>query len=73
MARTRAIRFSDLEEQQIEQFLHENSFLDFSTLARLAIIDFMKNPKITLRPVMGKVNAKKKRDVMHESTSETPI
>ncbi len=73
MARTRAIRFSDSEELQIEQFLRENSFLDFSTLARLAIIDFVKNPKITLRPVMDKARAKKKREFMNETNHEKSI
>lgn len=51
MARTRAIRFSDSEEKQIEEFLTNNSFLDFSSMARLAILDFLRNPKITVRPV----------------------
>jgi hypothetical protein len=51
MARTRAIRFSDSEEKQIEEFLTNNSFLDFSSMARLAILEFLRNPKITVRPV----------------------
>lgn len=51
MSRTRAIRFSTEEEKQIEEFLENNSFLDFSSLARLAILRFIKNPQITVRPV----------------------
>jgi len=50
MSKTRAIRFSDEEERQIEEFLRNNSFLDFSSLARLAILNFIKEPKITIRP-----------------------
>ena len=51
MRKTRAIRFSDNEEKLITEFLKNNSFLDFSSLARLAIIGFVKNPKITIQPV----------------------
>ena len=51
MSRTRAIRFSAIEERQIEEFLRNNSFLDFSSMARLAILGFIKDPRITVRAV----------------------
>jgi hypothetical protein len=62
MARTRAIRFADSEEQQIEEFLKNNSFLDFSSLARLAILGFIKEPRITVRPIQGSEFVAKARD-----------
>jgi hypothetical protein len=51
VSKTRAIRFSEGEEKLIEEFLHANPFFDFSTLARMAILNFVKNPKMTIRPV----------------------
>lgn len=51
MSRTRAIRFSTSEERQIEEFLRQNPFLDFSSLARLAIMKFIEKPEIEIRPV----------------------
>ena len=50
MAKTRAIRFSDKEELQIEEFLRNNPFFDFSTIARLSILAFIKDPKVEIRP-----------------------
>lgn len=57
MSRTRAIRFSKEEEKFIEEFLNTNSFFDFSSLARIAIMNFVKNPTVTIRPI--KSEAKK--------------
>ena len=54
MSKTRAIRFPKEEERQIEEFLEQNPFFDFSTLARMAILDFIKNPKITIKAVQSK-------------------
>lgn len=51
MGKVRGIRFSEGEEKQIEQFLEENPMIDFSTLARISILEFIKNPKIKLVPV----------------------
>ena len=51
MSKTRAIRFSDKEEGQIEEFLKGNPIFDFSSLARTAILNFIQNPKLILRPV----------------------
>jgi hypothetical protein len=53
MSKSRAIRIPDNEDRQIEEFLKGNPFFDFSTLARMAILEFIKNPKITVRPVKG--------------------
>jgi len=51
VSKTRGIRLSDKEDQIIEEFLQQNSFLDFSTLARMAILSFVKEPRITLKAV----------------------
>ena len=51
MSKTRAIRLSDEEEVAIQRFLELNPYLDFSTLARISIFDFIKDPKLKLEPV----------------------
>jgi uncharacterized protein YggT (Ycf19 family) len=45
MSKVRGIRFTDKEEAQIEEFLIKNPLLDFSTMVRMAILEFIKNPK----------------------------
>jgi len=42
----RAVRFSDEEENEIQKFIKLNPFLDFSTLARISIKQFINNPKL---------------------------
>lgn len=51
MSKVRGVRFTDKEEAQIEEFLKKNPLLDFSTMVRLAILEFIKNPKFSLIPV----------------------
>jgi hypothetical protein len=48
MSKVRGVRFSEPEEALIEKFLSKNSLMDFSTLAKIAILDFIKNPKMRL-------------------------
>lgn len=48
---TKAVRFSDKEEQAISEFLEKNPLLDFSTLARFSIMNFIENPEIKLKAV----------------------
>lgn len=62
MGKVRGVRFSDHEEKLIEEFLKKNSLLDFSTLAKVAILEFIKKPQINLVPV-GKPSRKENRDV----------
>ena len=66
MKKTRAIRLSDNEEQLISEFLRNNSFLDFSSLARLAIIGFIKNPKIIVQPISETTDTPKKRGLHND-------
>ena len=50
MGKVRGIRFTREEEDQIERFLKSNPLIDFSTVARIAILEFIKKPKINLVP-----------------------
>ena len=47
---TKAVRFSDKEDKAIKDFLKKNPYFDFSTVARMAIINFIENPQINLIP-----------------------
>jgi len=49
---TKAVRFSEEEEKIINEFLRSNAFFDFSTLARMSIMNFVKNPEMKLNPVL---------------------
>lgn len=48
---TKAVRFSKEDEKLIQEFLKRNPMFDFSTMARVAIISFIKKPKIKLAGV----------------------
>jgi hypothetical protein len=48
----RTVRFEKIEIEKIEAFLRKNSFLDFSSLARLAISRFVEHPNIQIRPLV---------------------
>ena len=62
MGKVRGVRFADGEEKQIERFLKSNPLIHFSTVARIAILEFIKNPRINLLPV-GTVTTKEKLHV----------
>lgn len=63
MSKVRGIRFTDKEEAQIEEFLNKNPLLDFSTMAKLAILTFIKNPTFSLTPVKTDSAKKENSDV----------
>lgn len=48
---TKAVRFNDKEENAIKDFLHKNPYFDFSTLARMAIINFIEKPELKLKAI----------------------
>ena len=50
----RTVRFDKTEITKIEQFLRKNSFLDFSSLTRLALNHFIENPTAQIRPLNEK-------------------
>jgi hypothetical protein len=54
MARTRAVRLSDREEEKVQQFLALNPAIDFSTLVRLALEKFTSSPEMAIRPLPPK-------------------
>ena len=47
---TKAVRFSEKEGKAIKDFIEKNPYFDFSTIARMAILNFIKDPKIELIP-----------------------
>jgi len=47
---SKAVRFSDKENEAITDFLEKNPYFDFSTIARMAILKFIENPQIELTP-----------------------
>lgn len=50
----RTVRFKAEEIDLIDEFLARNRFFDFSTLARIAILEFIKNPSVKIQPVAAK-------------------
>lgn len=50
--KTRTARFSDKELERIQIFLDQNPFLDFSTLVRLAVSNFIENPSLIIKPLI---------------------
>lgn len=48
---TKALRFSHKEWEAIAQFLKQNPFFDFSSLARTAIHEFVRNPKLVIKGI----------------------
>lgn len=47
-SQSRTIRFKSAEIKMIEEFLSKNSFFDFSSLTRLAVLEFIKRPALRL-------------------------
>lgn len=51
---SRTVRFKTEELKLIDEFLKSNSFFDFSTLTRIALMEFIKNPSVQIKPVGAK-------------------
>mgnify|MGYP001578100417 CR=1 FL=1 len=62
MSKVRGVRFSNGEEQLIEEFLEKNPLIDFSTLAKISILTFIRRPQINLNPITSIIK-KDKRNV----------
>ena len=59
----RTVRFDEKDLSKIEEFLKQNSFLDFSSLARMSINRFIENPTVQIKAVQNKsTKASKKGD-----------
>lgn len=57
---TKAVRFSEKEDKAIKEFLKNNPYFDFSTIARIAILNFIENPSLKLKPAKMKKEAEKR-------------
>jgi hypothetical protein len=62
MAKVRGVRFTIQEEALIEEFLQKNPFFDFSTLSKIAILEFIKKPELYFTPV-GQKSKREAKDV----------
>ena len=60
MAKVRGVRFTEEEEALIEEFIRKNPFFDFSTLAKVAILEFIRRPELRFTPVNS--NTKKEAE-----------
>ncbi len=59
----RTVRFDKKDLSKIEEFLKQNSFLDFSSLARMSINHFIENPTVQIKAIQNKsIKASKKGD-----------
>ena len=61
MSKVRGIRFSEKEASLIEEFLRKNPLIDFSTMAKVAILEFIRKPQISLIGV-GAESRKERKD-----------
>lgn len=60
----RTVRFDDAQMKRIEEFLGRNPFLDFSSLTRMAIDQFIEKPTVQIKPIAkGKKPAFKEREL----------
>jgi hypothetical protein len=64
MSKTRAIRLTDQEDKLIEEFLKKNPFFDFSGLARTAILNFIQQPSVQIRPIKPPKSRNKNQEVL---------
>ena len=62
MAKVRGVRFSEQEEILINEFLKNNPFFDFTTLSKVAILNFINHPVIELKAVNNSQSDKARRD-----------
>lgn len=59
MSKVRGIRFNKEEEEMVDEFLQSNPLIDFTTLAKISILEFIKKPEITLKAVGIKATTEK--------------
>lgn len=63
MNKTRSVRFTQEENEAIENVLKMNPFLDFSTIARFCVLNFLKNPVMKIESSSEKkVEGEKKNE-----------
>jgi hypothetical protein len=59
----RTVRFDDKQEKRIEEFLGRNPFLDFSSLTRMAVDQFIQKPTVKIQPVKSKKASLKDKEL----------
>ncbi|MEZ4815535.1 MAG: hypothetical protein R3A80_10065 [Bdellovibrionota bacterium] len=59
----KTFRVSKKEELLIKKFLKANPLLDFSTLARAAVLSFIKEPDLKLKGIAAKKDLVSRRDI----------
>lgn len=60
---TRAIRFTEEENNAIKEFLKLNPYFDFTTVAKMAILNFIQNPSLNLQATKIKNQKSKERSL----------
>ncbi len=63
---TRTVRFNKKEMNDIEDFLRRNSFFDFSNQIRVAVAEYIRNPKLQINPIRkepSQTRQERKREV----------
>lgn len=48
---TRTVRIKKTDIKRIDEFLRNNPVFDFSSLVRIAIEQFMRNPNLKIKPL----------------------
>ncbi len=59
----RTVRLDEKQIKRIEEFLDRNPFLDFSSMTRMAIDQFIEKPTVQIEPI-----AKNKKPSLRERT-----
>jgi len=58
---TKAIRLTSKEDAQINEFLETNPFFDFSSLARTAILGFIRQPTVAITPIASEKPSRRRQ------------
>ena len=69
----KALRLPKKDWEQIERFLELNPFFDFSTLARVSISEFIKNPKLDLVGVVSATTPAPRQKIRTLRSKEVPL
>ncbi len=64
----RTVRFDKKDLSKIDEFLKQNTFLDFSSLARMSITRFIENPTVQIKPLNNSKSKTVKKGDQHVST-----
>jgi len=62
LSKIRAVRLSSAEEKLVLDFLKSNPLFDFSTIARMALRQFLEHPKLTFEKSTNRSNKRMKEN-----------